>query len=566
MFSTCLNRHTKFLSSRFSLLKSFTLLELLVVLLVLGILAAIAVPSYTAVRGNAAQRAATQEMELVFRNAQAIAASQGHSRIQLEDISTALGELPANSNGDVLEVQDASDLIQDAQAGGLSGVASALVDQIAGLSHGAVVFFEKGSNPVACSAILLPLSAPFGTGVASGPPIIIEGSTNANFASCTGTVLASSEEEEEEVVEPGEEVFEGFYLASDGITVRCPLAAVGDTGVVDGTTYTKRTSAQMTTNNSATTCTSGMTNLDSFFSNLLGSGWHGNVLHWDMSSVTSMNNLFRNTSFNLDISHWDVSNVQNMGGVFYGTPFNHDISSWDVSSAQNMNSMFARNEVFDQDISSWQTGNATNMGLMFERAYSFNTDISSWDVSNVENMNGMFSNATEFNQNISPWETGSVTDMSLMFSGASAFHQPIGSWNVSNVQNMAYMFRNTEFNEDISSWETDSLTDMQRMFRNNPVFNQPIGGWNTSGVTSMREMFYEASGFNQPLGAWDVSIVNNSNGMEGMFRDATGYNQDLSSWCVSHIESKPSRFDTQGPFSNPIHGWTEPRPVWGTCP
>ncbi|MDG1327167.1 MAG: hypothetical protein P8P41_01840, partial [Flavobacteriaceae bacterium] len=44
-----------------------------------------------------------------------------------------------------------------------------------------------------------------------------------------------------------------FYLNSNGVTCMCPDAAVGDTGVVNGITYTKRTRGQITTENAATT-------------------------------------------------------------------------------------------------------------------------------------------------------------------------------------------------------------------------------------------------------------------------------------------------------------------------
>ncbi|MDB9913589.1 hypothetical protein OAD06_04750 [Flavobacteriaceae bacterium] len=60
-----------------------------------------------------------------------------------------------------------------------------------------------------------------------------------------------------------------FYLNSNGVTCMCPDASVGDTGVVNGITYTKRTRQQITEENAATTCTSGITNMDAMFFLLL---------------------------------------------------------------------------------------------------------------------------------------------------------------------------------------------------------------------------------------------------------------------------------------------------------
>ena len=63
-----------------------------------------------------------------------------------------------------------------------------------------------------------------------------------------------------------------FYLADNGVTVLCPAAAVGDTGVVDGVTYTKRDRAGLLalvgSANQAdlvTSCTTGVTDMTSMF-------------------------------------------------------------------------------------------------------------------------------------------------------------------------------------------------------------------------------------------------------------------------------------------------------------
>ena len=79
----------------------------------------------------------------------------------------------------------------------------------------------------------------------------------------------------------------------------------------------------------------------------------------------------------------------------------------------------------------------------------------------------------------------------------------------------------------------------------------------TSDITDMRLLFYELTDFNSDISTWDVSNVND---MIFMFYLATSFNQDLSGWCVEQISSRPSEFDTDAT------SWTEPRPVWGTCP
>merc|ERR1719389_1271649 len=74
---------------------------------------------------------------------------------------------------------------------------------------------------------------------------------------------------------------------------------------------------------------------------------------WDVSLVTDMEDLFRNTGvrptsqFNVDISSWDTAAVTDMAGMFAGaSAFNKDIGTWDVSKVTSMTSMFLRATAF----------------------------------------------------------------------------------------------------------------------------------------------------------------------------------------------------------------------------
>ena len=122
-----------------------------------------------------------------------------------------------------------------------------------------------------------------------------------------------------------------------------------------------------------------------------------NIGLWDVSNVTSMENMFRFAqNFNQDISKWKVGKVEDMLWMFAdATNFNQDISKWDVSKVTNMSYMFYFTHKFNQDISKWKVGKVEDMGGMFTYAYDFNQNLAAWDVSKVENMYGMFNGAND---------------------------------------------------------------------------------------------------------------------------------------------------------------------------
>ena len=82
---------------------------------------------------------------------------------------------------------------------------------------------------------------------------------------------------------------------------------MAETGIIDGVEYTKRTREQITVENAATTCTSGIEQMSQLF---YYKESFNDITHWDVSSVLEMNEMFAFAkSFNQDISHWDVSSV-----------------------------------------------------------------------------------------------------------------------------------------------------------------------------------------------------------------------------------------------------------------
>ena len=179
----------------------------------------------------------------------------------------------------------------------------------------------------------------------------------------------------------------------------------------------------------------------------------------DVSQVTDMNRLFyfnpleeipeenydethrkakQRSLFIGDISQWNVSNVTDMSWMFKNSQFKGDISDWNVSKVMYMNGMFDGSQ-FNGDISQWNVSNVTNMSCLFKNS-QYKDDISLWNVSNVTIMLGMFEN--------------------------SHFNKSISEWNVSKVTNMAEMFKNSQFDGDISGWNVSNVTVAKSMFEN----------------------------------------------------------------------------------------------------
>jgi len=101
------------------------------------------------------------------------------------------------------------------------------------------------------------------------------------------------------------------------------------------------------------------------------SNFNGDISHWDVSQITTMEEMFYKSKFNGDISGWDVSKVENMHSMFCDADFNGEISGWNVSNVKDMGYMFCRNftePLFEGDLSDWKPYSLKNIDHAFEDA------------------------------------------------------------------------------------------------------------------------------------------------------------------------------------------------------
>lgn len=267
--------------------------------------------------------------------------------------------------------------------------------------------------------------------------------------------------------------------------------------------------------------TNSITSLNSTFSH--ANSFNRDISGWDVSNVTDFSHTFHNCwVFDQDLDDWVVSSATTMYAMFYGAlVYNNNNSplTWDldVSGVTTMTHMF-RNSSFNQNIEDWDVSSVTAMSHMFALNSSFNQPLDNWTVTNVTNFYRMFYNSTAFDQPLNSWiinTSGAQVDMAGMFQGATSFDQPLNNWDVDNVVNMNFMFTSSGFNQPLNSWVVSNVTTMQRMFGQS-AFNQSLASWDLSSISgavngngSLVEMLdncqMNQANFEATLNGWDLN-------------------------------------------------------------
>jgi len=360
-------------------------------------------------------------------------------------------------------------------------------------------------------------------------------------------------------------------------TCKCPLATLGDSADINGVTFTvvdNSTIAGQIAAGNINLCTTLVTSMDNLF---VDSSFNSDIGFWDTSNVTSMDNLFKYAGqFNQDIGRWDTSNVTSFSVTFFSANnFNQDISSWDTRSLNNMYAMFAEAGDFNQNIGGWNTSSVTNMNEMFRDATAFNQDLTGWCVSNFSSEPTSFATNSALTDTNKPlWGTcpdGTNTDItppgenalptpslaSIYFENSTCKCPLATLGDTADINGVTYtVVDNSTIAGQIANSNvnlcTTLVTNMSELFENNASFNSDIGFWDTSNLANMSYMFAGAIAFNQNIGSWDTSSVTN---MNGLFNDASAFNQDIGNWITSSVTEMNGMFSPTASFNQNIGSW-----------
>jgi surface protein len=305
--------------------------------------------------------------------------------------------------------------------------------------------------------------------------------------------------------------------------------------------------------------------------------------NWDLSSVSSMENMFENVT--LSTSNYDAtlmgwatdtspSSTDENDDVPIGMNFHGGNSKYCAIDAWNLLTKTSGNGGYNWTIedgnldptcgetyfiTTWNLSDLSDLSITIPTAtgetYNYEVD---W---NHDPANGFNSGGTYTGDATSPSNQYAATGEykvairgdfpRIFFGGGSGEHKIIdinqwgeNSWtsmfgaftgcenidvtaqdtpDLSNADNMQFMFAYcTNFDGSTANWnwEVSTITNMSRVFQETTfIGNASISNWNTSNVLRMVHMF-KATGFNINIGNWDLSSMLPFQ-MDGMFEDVT---------------------------------------------
>ena len=215
--------------------------------------------------------------------------------------------------------------------------------------------------------------------------------------------------------------------------------------------------------------------VESMFQN--ARSFNTNPNSWETNSVKTFKNMFKGAASFEKAWKPKTGAAYSMEGMFEGTKFNHSVWSngdyWNISRVTSLKNMF-KNTPFNMPVKSWDVGLVQNMEGVFDGCTSFNQNLNDWEIGNVKTFKNMFRGATDFNN-------GATATTPVATSSKPVGWQPMWKWanklHATEVS-MEGMFENSNFNQKISNWSVGGVTSIKNMFKNNTAFRMELfPGW-----------------------------------------------------------------------------------------
>ena len=331
-----------------------------------------------------------------------------------------------------------------------------------------------------------------------------------------------------------------------------------------------------------------------------GSVFNSKLAGWNMQSVKTTANMFKNSKFNLFIGNWFKPGagksfvIEDMSGMFEGSDFTGKIASWDMQTVKTISGMFKDNNKFNQYIDSWFKPGAgksfviEDISSLLEGNTAFTGKIPSWDLRTVKNASNVFKNNTTYpnhwlngwfqkgagkvynlenisgmfegsswNNKIADWDLSKVKDISYLFKNKSTWTQWVDNlFPASNVvENMDGLFEGASINPKCTSWKFNNVKTANDALKNSTVLDQYIEGWfkNSTQLESTSGMF-EGSSWNGSLNQWNMSNVKD---VSNMFKNNTAFNGFIEGWFsgTGHVVENMSSMFEGSSYNGKLAGW-----------
>lgn len=334
--------------------------------------------------------------------------------------------------------------------------------------------------------------------------------------------------------------------------------------------------------------TSAITNMDRLFKDKIVP----DILNWDVSSATSMREMFMGTTNIPDTSEWDVANVDTFwwkrGNVIYSQITCAKVvdgrCQFTNSGLRNIVLAWESAETATENVygplATWDVSYVTDMSDLFQDSTK-NPDITNWDMSNVVHADRMLLNSGFThridNKDLSSLQTADdmmptgygghlcgkhflrvceALDRKYTALGDTAALKDIDCANRVGFNGMGFCLTSTVPKGQSVSVIKQAVKDWYDADKKAAIITKhgEMSEWDVSQVQSMRGLFKDKNGI-PPLAKWDTSSVTD---MQSMFEtsDFNGdFNEDIRHWDVRKVDNFNFMFRGNTDFAVDLTFW-----------